>query len=224
MECSAACACAATGCGNRVVQRGLAVDLAVVRTAHTGWGVATAAPLRKGQFVVEYAGAVLSEAAATAVDGTNDFLLKVSDEHTLDPTERGGVGAFVNHSCAPNCIMQRVYVEQRSLPRMALFAVTAIPAGAELTWHYGKVRATRLDPHLSACCSSSCGGRWALRYQAFCVKERSDTHCIPCGCDDCARKGPGGGNWFRRPTKTIPELKDERGLADIGPIGVAAAV
>ena len=130
------------------MQRGLAADLAVVMTKKTDWGVFTAAPLRAGEFVVEYAGALLKEEEASMVDEHNDFLFKISDEWTLDPkgTKRGGVGAFLNHSCAPNCVMQKVHIEHdfRSLapPRMALFANQDIPAKAELTWSYGPVRAT----------------------------------------------------------------------------------
>ena len=127
VECSPTCACAEKGCDNRVVQSGLTADLRVVRTERTGWGVFTTKALRAGEFVVEYAGALLSEEEAAAVDHSNDFLFTISEQWTLDPTERGGVGAFLNHSCAPNCIMQRVHIEHREpqLPRMALFAEVA---------------------------------------------------------------------------------------------------
>lgn len=43
-------------------------------------------------------------------------------------------GRFVNHSCAPNCEMQKWSVN--GLSRMALFALRNIGAGEELTYDY----------------------------------------------------------------------------------------
>lgn len=44
------------------------------------------------------------------------------------------VGRFVNHSCEPNCEMQKWSVN--GLFRMALFALRDIEAGEELTYDY----------------------------------------------------------------------------------------
>ena len=43
-------------------------------------------------------------------------------------------GRFVNHSCSPNCEMQKW--EMNGLHRMALFSKEDIPAGTELTYDY----------------------------------------------------------------------------------------
>lgn len=53
----------------------------------------------------------------------------------IDATTRGSIARFVNHSCQPNCRMEKWTVEGR--PRMALFAGDrAIMTGEELTYDY----------------------------------------------------------------------------------------
>ena len=53
----------------------------------------------------------------------------------IDATTRGSIARFVNHSCQPNCRMEKWTVEGR--PRMALFAGDrAIVTGEELTYDY----------------------------------------------------------------------------------------
>ena len=62
VECADSCLCPPT-CLNRVVSRGLRVSLTVFWTRDgRGWGVRAAQPLRRGQFVCEYAGEILSSA------------------------------------------------------------------------------------------------------------------------------------------------------------------
>lgn len=53
----------------------------------------------------------------------------------IDATTRGSIARFVNHSCNPNCRMEKWTVEGR--PRMALFAgERGIMTGEELTYDY----------------------------------------------------------------------------------------
>lgn len=47
---------------------------------------------------------------------------------------RGNIARFVNHSCDPNCRMEKWTVNGEQ--RMALFANRFIMTGEELTWHY----------------------------------------------------------------------------------------
>jgi histone-lysine N-methyltransferase SETMAR len=58
---------------------------------------------------------------------------------TIDPTTRGNVGRYINHSCAPN--LDIVCVRVGSLvPSVAFFCNRSIVAGEELTFHYGGER------------------------------------------------------------------------------------
>jgi [histone H3]-lysine4 N-trimethyltransferase ASH1L len=51
----------------------------------------------------------------------------------IDAT-RGSICRFVNHSCDPNCRIEKWIVDGE--PRMALFAEKAIMTGDELTYDY----------------------------------------------------------------------------------------
>jgi SET domain-containing protein len=52
----------------------------------------------------------------------------------IDATRYGNLLRFTNHSCNPNCEMQKWNV--RGVMRVGLFAIKDIPAGAELCFDY----------------------------------------------------------------------------------------
>ena len=59
-ECNRKCRCGAE-CYNRVVQKGRKVKLCIYRTPNgCGWGVKTLENIKKGSFVVEYVGEVIT--------------------------------------------------------------------------------------------------------------------------------------------------------------------
>ena len=66
VECSDRCRCA-DSCPNRVVSRGIRVALTIFMTRDgRGWGLRADEPLRRGQFVCEYAGEIISSSEAAA--------------------------------------------------------------------------------------------------------------------------------------------------------------
>jgi histone-lysine N-methyltransferase ASH1L len=52
----------------------------------------------------------------------------------IDATRYGNLLRFTNHSCSPNCEMQKWNV--RGVLRVGLFAIKEIPAGSELCFDY----------------------------------------------------------------------------------------
>ena len=59
-ECNKRCKCGPK-CANRVVQKGRKVILSIYRTSNgCGWGVKTLENIKKGSFVVEYVGEVIT--------------------------------------------------------------------------------------------------------------------------------------------------------------------
>merc|ERR1712242_300540 len=63
-ECNKICKCD-TDCTNRVVQRGRKVKLCIYRTDNgCGWGVKALENIKKGSFVVEYVGEVITSEEA----------------------------------------------------------------------------------------------------------------------------------------------------------------
>ena len=152
VECSSFCGCDEHVCRNRVVSRGLALPLVVFKTSTRGWGLRTEAAIERGRFVCEYAGEILSTAAAcrryevSQSCGGHNYVMSVREHSagghtptmvtTIDPTEEGNLGRFINHSCDPN--LSIVLVRAGSfVPHVAFFANRKIPPGEELTFFYG---------------------------------------------------------------------------------------
>ena len=65
-------------------------------------------------------------------------------------------GRFVNHSCAPNCEMQKWSVN--GLPRMALFALRDISPLEELSYDYNFSLFNPAEGQPCKCGSSQCRG------------------------------------------------------------------
>jgi euchromatic histone-lysine N-methyltransferase len=66
-------------------------------------------------------------------------LLKDGETYCIDARRYGNIARFINHSCEPNLIPVKVYVDHQDLkfPRIAFFAVRDIEANEELAFDYG---------------------------------------------------------------------------------------
>jgi len=93
-------------------------------------GVFTTTPIRKGSRVVEYSGPRLSpEKANELYDGASrTYLYGLEDGKTVIDGE--GMGAYLNHSCDPNCEVDEIK------NRVWILAIRNIAAGEELLWDY----------------------------------------------------------------------------------------
>ncbi|BAS74564.1 Os01g0772150 [Oryza sativa Japonica Group] len=172
-ECGDGCACGPS-CGNRRTQLGVTVRLRVVRHREKGWGLHAAEVLRRGQFVCEYAGELLTTEEARRRQGLYDELASVGKlspalivirEHlpsgkaclrvNIDATKVGNVARFINHSCdGGNLHPVLVRSSGSLLPRLCFFAARDIIEGEELTFSYGDAR---LRPNGLPCfCGSLC--------------------------------------------------------------------
>ena len=149
IECNDDCSCERS-CFNRVVQHGVTLSLQVYDVGHKGVGVRTLQPIRRGRFVCEYSGELVSRGSAARraayADRTvhHNYLLTVREffgtakllTTYVDATYVGNVGRLINHSCDPNLFVQPVRVDN-AVPKVALFALTDIPADTELAYDYG---------------------------------------------------------------------------------------
>jgi uncharacterized protein len=113
-------------------------------------GVFTTAPIRKGSRVVEYIGPRLSpEEANELYDGASrTYLYGLEDGKTVIDGE--GIGAYLNHSCEPNCEVDEIK------KRVWILAVRNIAAGEELLWDYNLYDDD--DPAPCHCGSPKCRG------------------------------------------------------------------
>ncbi|MFZ0419280.1 MAG: SET domain-containing protein-lysine N-methyltransferase [Candidatus Sulfotelmatobacter sp.] len=113
-------------------------------------GVFTTTPIRKGSRVVEYSGPRLSpEEANQLYDGASrTYLYGLEDGKTVIDGE--GMGAYLNHSCDPNCEVDEIK------NRVWILAIRNIAAGEELLWDYNLYDDD--DPAPCHCGSTKCRG------------------------------------------------------------------
>ena len=71
-------------------------------------------------------------------------MLALTNQLFIDAAHKGSVARFTNHSCEPNCVIQRWQVLGED--RLGVFATQDIPAGAEVT--VGKLTPVRLGSRL----------------------------------------------------------------------------
>lgn len=148
-ECNSRCKCS-NDCPNRVVQKGRQVPLTIFRTTNKrGWGVRTERRIKKGTFLFEYFGEVITNEEAEQRGRTYDaqgitylFDLDYDDSddnfYTVDAGKCGNVSHFVNHSCDSNMNVYSVWINNlnRQMPRLAFFASKDICCQEELTFDY----------------------------------------------------------------------------------------
>eukprot|EP01083_Nonionella_stella_P034395 94134_1 len=157
-ECGSMCSCNLT-CPTRVLQSGRTYRLYLFRTMNKGWSVRTADFISKGEFVIEFVGEVLSpeegskrrkiyestglnymmsvrEFSGSPNSSTEPKLLCTT---TIDPTRKGNLARYINHSCHPNLQVTLVTTggHTDTVAHMALFAVRDIRAHSELSFDYG---------------------------------------------------------------------------------------
>ena len=109
-------------------------------------GVYTTTRIRKGARVVEYDGErITNEEADRRYEGQErTYLYGLDDGITI--IDGHGLGAFLNHSCEPNCEVYEIK------GRVWIYAMRNIAAGEELVWDYNLYD----DENPAPCC---CGAR-----------------------------------------------------------------
>lgn len=140
-ECSPKTCPCADKCQNTKIQRHIvAPGVERFMTENKGWGVKAKQPIKKGTYIIEYVGEIVTERefkdrmASLYIRDTHHYCLNLDGGLVIDGHRMGSDARFVNHSCLPNCEMQKWSVN--GLFRMALFAARVIEPGEELTYDY----------------------------------------------------------------------------------------
>lgn len=105
----------------------------VVKRGINGFGLFTKEPIKKGTFIIEYVGELISADEADRRGG--QYLFEINSRWTIDGKGRDNLARYINHSCRPNC-------ESDTNERKKQITITAIKnigAGEELTYDYGKM-------------------------------------------------------------------------------------
>jgi [histone H3]-lysine36 N-trimethyltransferase len=161
MECSDDCTCGAR-CQNQRFTRRRYADVSVIQTEKKGYGLRANTDLKANDFIFEYIGEVIAENAfrkrmvSYDDEGIKHFyFMSLSRGEFIDATKRGNLGRFCNHSCNPNCYVDKWVVGDKL--RMGIFAERAVKAGEELVFNYNVDR-YGANPQPCYCGEDNCTG------------------------------------------------------------------
>ncbi|KAH9900388.1 histone-lysine N-methyltransferase [Xylariomycetidae sp. FL2044] len=162
MECvDQDCNCG-NGCQNQRFQRRQYASVSVIKTEKKGFGLRADKTLHAHDFIFEYIGEVINEPTFRRrmvqydKEGIKHFYFMSLTKHEfVDATKKGNLGRFCNHSCNPNCYVDKWVVGNKL--RMGIFAGRRIQAGEELVFNYNVDR-YGADPQPCYCGEPNCIG------------------------------------------------------------------
>lgn len=138
MSCSKNCHCSDL-CTNKPFRKDKKIK--IVKTKRCGWGAVALERLEKGDFIIEYVGEVINDATCEQRlwdmkrRGEKKFYMcEISKDFTIDATFKGNTSRFLNHSCDPNCKLEKWQVDGET--RVGVFASRFIEVGEPLTYDY----------------------------------------------------------------------------------------
>ena len=105
------------------------------RSAISGWGVYAAQPIEEDTRIVEYKGALVSQAEAWRrelryLPRKRIWIFTINGRWARDAAVGGNIARYINHACRPNC-----YVEIIG-HTIWILASCGIRKGEELTYDY----------------------------------------------------------------------------------------
>jgi len=221
MECvDGDCNCG-NGCQNQRFQRKQYADVSVIKTEKKGFGLRANTDLQPNDFVFEYIGEVINEPTFRRRmlqyddEGIKHFYFMSLTKHEfVDATKKGNLGRFCNHSCNPNCYVDKWVVGEKL--RMGIFAGRAIRAGEELVFNYNVDR-YGAEPQPCYCGEPNCTGFIGGKTQTERATKLPPATIEALGIDD-------GDNWdtavAKRPRKKKSGEDDEEYVNSVQPRGL----
>jgi uncharacterized protein len=104
-----------------------------IARARTGLGLFATMPIRRGTWLLEYTGPLLTNAEAQKKEDRGArYLFEINSRWTVDGSPRSNIARYANHSCKPN---MEVEIEKK---RILLRTIRNIEPGDELTYNYGR--------------------------------------------------------------------------------------
>ncbi|KAI2788270.1 Histone-lysine N-methyltransferase, H3 lysine-36 specific [Penicillium oxalicum] len=217
IECVGDCGCG-PDCRNQRFQKKQYAPVAVIKTEKKGFGLRAEADLDPHQLIFEYVGEVVGEAQFRRrmkqydEEGIKHFyFMSLNRNEFVDATRRGNLGRFCNHSCNPNCYVDKWVVGEKF--RMGIFAERSIRAGEELVFDYNVDR-YGTEPQPCYCGEPNCEGFIGGRTQTEQATKLSNATIEALGIDDAD-------SWdtavARRPRKKKTGEPDEEYVDSVQP-------
>ncbi|KAK7908631.1 hypothetical protein PG985_015934 [Apiospora marii] len=175
-------------CQNQRFQRKQYADVSVIKTEKKGFGLRANRDLQANDFIFEYIGEVINEPTFRRrmvqydKEGIKHFyFMSLSKHEFVDATKKGNLGRFCNHSCNPNCYVDKWVVGNKL--RMGIFASCKVQAGEELVFNYNVDR-YGADPQPCYCAEPNCIGFIGGKTQTERATKLSDATIEALGIDD----------------------------------------
>ncbi|UPK93453.1 hypothetical protein LCI18_004388 [Fusarium solani-melongenae] len=218
MECSAEAGNCGGGCQNQRFQRKQYATVSVIKTEKKGFGLRADADLQPNDFVYEYIGEVINEPTFRRrmlqydEEGIKHFyFMSLNKSEFVDATKKGNLGRFCNHSCNPNCYVDKWVVGDKL--RMGIFTLRKIQSGEELVFNYNVDR-YGADPQPCYCGEPNCVGFIGGKTQTERATKLPTATVEALGID-------GGDGWdtsvAKKPRKKKPDEDDEEYVNSIQP-------
>ncbi|CAH0477739.1 unnamed protein product [Peronospora belbahrii] len=139
VECIAGFCKCGDQCDNMRIQRGVMPLTKLIDCGNKGLGIRLLEDIKAGSFVSEYMGEIVTEQEyhmrrVLYHNEKHRYIMVLSGGEVIDATRMGGWARFINHSCDPNCGVEKWDVNGEE--RCAIFALRDIAAGEELTFDY----------------------------------------------------------------------------------------
>ncbi|KAF4977355.1 hypothetical protein FZEAL_6127 [Fusarium zealandicum] len=218
MECSAEAGNCGGGCHNQRFQRKQYASVSVIKTEKKGFGLRADADLQPNDFVFEYIGEVINEPTFRRRmlqyddEGIKHFyFMSLNKSEFVDATKKGNLGRFCNHSCNPNCYVDKWVVGDKL--RMGIFTSRKIQSGEELVFNYNVDR-YGADPQPCYCGEPNCVGFIGGKTQTERATKLPAATVEALGID-------GGDGWdtsvAKKPRRKKPDEDDEEYVNSIQP-------
>lgn len=221
MEClDEECNCGAQ-CQNQRFQRKEYAKVSVIKTEKKGYGLRTDTDLQPNDFIFEYIGEVINEPTFRRrtiqydEEGIKHFyFMSLTKSEFVDATKKGNLGRFCNHSCNPNCYVDKWVIGDKL--RMGIFAERFVKAGEELVFNYNVDR-YGADPQPCYCDESNCTGFIGGKTQTERATKLSHATIEALGIED-------GDGWdtavAKKPRKKKTGEDDEEYVSSLEPRGL----
>lgn len=99
------------------------------------------------------------------------YCLNLDSGMVIDGYRMGNISRFINHSCKPNCVMEKWNIN--GVYRMGLFALETIKSGDELTYDYNFHAYNIHSQQICKCGSENCRGMMAGKNQKMKKNDKS---------------------------------------------------